>query len=481
MTSFATDLGGGETRIEQDSLGSLELPADCYYGVHTVRAIENFPITGTAISVYPEFIAAIAVVKQAAARANRDLGLLDERLCQGIELACEEIRRGAWLDYFPIDVIQGGAGTSANMNANEVICNRALVLLGHRPGMYEILDPLAHVNLGQSTNDVYPSAIRIAIRVAVERLLTAIDELREAFEGKAEEFSHVLKIGRTQLQEAVPITLGREFGSYAVMLGEDALRLGETLELIREINLGATAVGTGLNTHPEFGAIACNHLRELTGINLVIASDLIEATQDVGALVQVSGVLRRVAVKLSKVCNDLRLLSSGPGAGFAEIQLPSVQAGSSIMPGKVNPVIPEVVNQVAFEVIGNDVTVTMAAEAGQLQLNAFEPIILHSILSSVNHLESGCRVLADRCVKGITTDAKRLRDQVEKSAMIATALSPHLGYAAAASLVAESESTGLSVTQLATDRGLLDAAEIQAILSPELMLAPRAVTPDPSN
>jgi len=331
-------------RIEHDLIGDRAVPAAAYYGVHTLRALENFPITGTSISIYPDLVGALACVKQAAAIANSELGLLDERRATAIRLACEEVREGKLLEEFVVDVIQGGAGTSTNMNANEVIANRALEILGHARGEYQHLHPLDHVNLSQSTNDVYPTAIKIALQFGIRRLVREMSLLRKDFEAKADEFSDVLKIGRTQLQDAVPMTLGQEFSTYAVMLQEDESRLGEAASLIREVNLGATAIGTGINAHPEYAARVTRRLSEVAGVELIVSPNLIEATQDAGSFVQLSGVLKRVAVKLSKVCNDLRLLSSGPRAGIGEINLPAVQAGSSIMPGKVNPVIPEVVN-----------------------------------------------------------------------------------------------------------------------------------------
>ncbi|HEX6008395.1 MAG TPA: aspartate ammonia-lyase, partial [Burkholderiales bacterium] len=373
------------TRTEHDLLGERSVPGAAYYGIHTLRALENFPITGTPISIYPELVNALACVKQAAALANNELKLIDNDRTRAIVQACQEIRDGALLEEFVVDVIQGGAGTSTNMNANEVIANRGLEILGRRKGEYRHLHPVDHVNMSQSTNDVYPTAVKVALHFAIKRLTAAMAELRAAFLGKAAAFADVLKVGRTQLQDAVPMTLGQEFSTYAVMLEEDEQRLKEAALLIHEINLGATAIGTGITTHPQYAALACRRLADITGIELVTASNLVEATQDAGAFVQLSGVLKRVAVKLSKTCNDLRLLSSGPRAGLYEINLPPVQAGSSIMPGKVNPVIPEVVNQIAFEVIGNDVTVTFAAEAGQLQLNAFEPVIAHSLFKSLKH------------------------------------------------------------------------------------------------
>ncbi|MEU3355039.1 aspartate ammonia-lyase [Streptomyces sp. NPDC037389] len=461
-------------RSEHDLLGDRDVPADAYYGVHTLRAVENFPITGTPIAVYPDLVTALAAVKQAAAQANRDLGLLAGDKADAIVRACEEIRAGRLHDHFVVDVIQGGAGTSTNMNANEVIANRALEHLGHAKGDYRRLHPLEDVNAGQSTNDVYPTAVRLSLQLAADRLLEAMETLREAFAAKAEEFADVLKMGRTQLQDAVPMTLGQEFAAYAVMLAEDRARLEEARALLREINLGGTAIGTGLNAHPDYPELACRHLGAITGIPLSVAGDLVEATQDMGAFVQLSGVLKRIAVKLSKTCNDLRLLSCGPRAGLAEINLPPVQAGSSIMPGKVNPVIPEVVNQVAFEVIGNDVTVTMAAESGQLQLNAFEPVIAHSLLKSLTHLRSGCLTLAERCVTGITANREHLAQLVGQSIGLATALNPHIGYEKATAVAQEALTTGASVRDLVLAKGLLTPERLEEILHPDNLARPHS-------
>ena len=454
-------------RVEHDLLGDRAVPADAYYGVHTLRAIENFPITGTPIAIYPDLVAALACVKQAAAIANSELGLLDEPRAVAIRLACTEIREGKLLGEFVVDVIQGGAGTSTNMNANEVIANRALELLGRRKGEYGELHPLEHVNLSQSTNDVYPTSVKLALQFGIRRLLVEMSALRKAFEAKAAELAGVVKVGRTQLQDAVPMTLGQEFSAYAVTLGEDESRLAEASDLIREINLGATAIGTGINAPRGYAKLVTERLSELSGVEFVVSPNLVEATQDAGAFVQLSGVLKRVAVKLSKTCNDLRLLSSGPRAGIGEIILPAVQAGSSIMPGKVNPVIPEVVNQIAFEVIGNDITVTMAAEAGQLQLNAFEPIIAHSLFKSLAHLAAGCRTLAERCVKGIRADAARARRLLDESTALVTALSPRIGYAAAGEVAREALATGKRVYDLVQEKGLMTRAELDDMLKPE--------------
>src|SRR5713226_5787742 len=462
------------TRIEHDLLGDRAVPADAYYGIHTLRALENFRITGMAISIYPDLVRALACVKQAAALANNALGLLPDGKADAIARACEEIREGKLLDPFVVDVIQGGAGTSTNMNANEVIANRGLELLGHARGEYQYLHPVEDVNMSQSTNDVYPTAVKVALHFAIDRLGLAMQELRRAFDAKAREFADVLKMGRTQLQDAVPMTLGQELSTYAVMLQEDEERLREAALLITEINLGATAIGTGINAHPDYAALVCQRLADITGIHLVTASNLVEATQDAGAFVQLSGVLKRIAVKLSKVCNDLRLLSSGPRTGFGEINLPAVQAGSSIMPGKVNPVIPEVVNQIAFEVIGNDITVSFAAEAGQLQLNAFEPIIAHSLFKSVNHLRAGCLTLAARCVNGITANREHLSRGVENSIGIVTALNPYIGYANATEIAQQALVTGASVYDLVLAKKLLTPEQLDQILQPEVLTQPRS-------
>jgi len=463
-------------RREHDLLGNRDVPADAYYGVHTLRAMENFPITGIPIAIYPDLVDALAAIKQAAALANRELRLLDAAHADFIVKACERIRAGKLHDQFTVDVIQGGAGTSTNMNANEVIANLALELMGHGKGEYAHLHPNEHVNMSQSTNDVYPTALKLATYVGLYRLVDAMEVLRGAFAAKAHEFRDVLKMGRTQLQDAVPMTLGQEFSTYAVMLGEDQERIREASALICEINMGATAIGTGITAHPEYAAVVCRHLRAITDIPVVTAPNLVEATQDCGAFVQLSGVLKRVAVKLSKTCNDLRLLSSGPRAGLGEINLPPVQAGSSIMPGKVNPVIPEVVNQVAYEVIGNDVTVTFAAEAGQLQLNAFEPIIAHSLFKSVEHLRAACLTLAERCVVGITANVEHMRAAVENSIGVVTALNPYIGYANATAVAAEAHATGGRVYDIVLQKGLLSKERLDEILRPEILTRPQPIT-----
>ncbi|RDI56021.1 aspartate ammonia-lyase [Nocardia mexicana] len=465
-------------RAEQDLLGEKKIPADAYWGIHTARARENFPITGVTIAAYPHLITALAAVKEAAARANAELGLLAPDVAEAIVAACADIRSGALHDHFIVDVMQGGAGTSTNMNANEVIANRALERLGHDKGDYARVHPNEHVNLGQSTNDAYPSAVRLATIGALRELSEAMAVLRTEYRNKATEFADMLKMGRTQLQDAVPMTLGQEFGTYAVMLGEDRQRLDEAATLLHEINLGATAIGTGLNAAPGYAEAACRHLREITGVPVQTSVDLVEATQDCGAFVHLSGVLKRIAVKLSKGCNDLRLLASGPRAGLNEINLPPVQAGSSIMPGKINPVIPEVVNQIAFRVIGNDLTVTMAAEAGQLQLNAFEPVILHSIGESITQLRSGCLVLARRCIAGITANPEVMRGYVDNSIGLVTALNPAIGYYAATRIAKEALASGRGVAELVLEQGLLPPDELERLLRPESVAHPRMIPAD---
>lgn len=462
-----------ETRSEHDLLGDRDIPKHAYYGVHTLRAIENFPISGDPISKYPELIYALVDIKQAAAQANHKLGMLDKERCDAIVKACKAIREGELHDQFAVDLIQGGAGTSTNMNANEVVCNKALEIMGHALGDYSYLHPNEHVNMSQSTNDVYPTALKLATYRSGLSLLEQMGMLEAAFEQKAHEFRDMLKVGRTQLQDAVPMTLGQEFNTYAVMLNEDRQRLGEALQLICEINLGATAIGTGINTHPEYAMLVREKLVRVSGLPLRTAPFLIEATQDCGAFVQLSGVLKRIAVKLSKVCNDLRLLSSGPRAGLGEINLPPMQAGSSIMPGKVNPVIPEVVNQVAFEVIGNDVTITMAAEGGQMQLNAFEPMIAYSMFRSISHLTNACKTLEEKCVRGITANPVHMRDMLDRSIVLVTALNPYIGYANSTRVAQEALETGRKVSDIVLEWGLLSQEALDDILRPEVLTAPR--------
>ena len=464
-------------RREHNSLGERDVPIDVYYGIQTLRASENYAITGIPISHYPRLIHALAYIKMAAALANEQLGLLEPKLAAVIAAACDEILAGKLHSEFIVDVIQGGAGTSTNMNANEVIANRALEILGHDKGQYDLLHPLNHVNLSQSTNDVYPTALRLTLSLKLDGLRREMEGLQRALHQKGVEFADVLKMGRTQLQDAVPMTLGQEFEAYSVMVGEDILRLTEAQALIREVNMGATAIGTGLNAHPDYASLVVEILSRLSGVPLVGAANLVEATQDAGAYVQLSGVLKRVAVKLSKICNDLRLLSSGPRAGLGEINLPAAAPGSSIMPGKVNPVIPEVVNQVAFEVIGNDITVTLAAEAGQLELNAFEPVIAFNLFRSMDMLGRACRTLAEKCIDGITANREYCRRQVENSIGLVTALNPLLGYEKSAEIARMALESGRSVYEIVLERGYLSKEALDDALLPENMTRPRFYHP----
>ena len=459
-------------RTEHDLLGEKEVPAAGYYGIQTLRAVENFPISGITLGRYRFMVQALAYIKKAAARANAKLGLLPEELAQAIAQACDDVIAGKYDDQFVVDMIQGGAGTSSNMNANEVIANVALEKLGYEKGRYEIIHPNNHVNMCQSTNDVYPTAIRLALIFKIGRLLESMQYLYDAIEDKSIEFRDVLKMGRTQLQDAVPMSLRQEFSAYAVMVAEDIERVKETVKLLREINLGATAIGTGLNAHPEYSPLAVLNLRKFTGIEVEASVNLVEATQDTGVYVQLSGVLKRVAVKLSKICNDLRLLSSGPRCGLNEIRLPPMAPGSTIMPGKVNPVIPEVVNQVAYHVIGNDTTVTFAAEAGQLQLNAMEPIIAFSLFNSITFLNNACLTLADRCIRGITANREQCRHNVERSIGLVTALNPYIGYEKASEVAHEALETGRSVGDIVLEKGYLSKGELDNILAPDNMIKP---------
>ena len=458
--------GGGKTRSEHDLLGHRDVPDDALYGIQTLRALENFAITGVPLREFPALIEALAAVKAAAALTNAELGLLPHDVADVIVRAAGEVRSGRHHEHFLVDMIQGGAGTSTNMNANEVIANRALELSGKSRGDYQHVHPNNHVNLSQSTNDVYPTALKIALHMVIEDLRAAMRLLVDAFLAKGAEFAPFIKMGRTQLQDAVPMTLGQEFTAFGHTIHEDVDRLGEAQALIREINMGATAIGTGINAPLGYAEVVRAHLSRITGLDLITAPDLVEATADTGSFVQLSGVLKRCAVKLSKICNDLRLLSSGPRAGFGEINLPPMQPGSSIMPGKVNPVIPEVVNQVAFSVIGADATVTAAAEGGQLQLNAFEPVIAHSILQSLAWMTNACYTLRVNCVDGISANISRLAAQVESSVGVVTALTPYIGYAASASLAHTALTTNASIAELVVSAGLMSADQVSHVLSP---------------
>ncbi len=455
----------GTTRREHDSLGALDLPSDVYWGIHTARALSNFPISTATIGDHRVLVAALADVKQASARANRDLGSLDDAIAAEIDAACDRVRSGELDAQFVVDAVQGGAGTSTNMNANEVIANAALERLGRPFGDYAGVHPIDHVNRSQSTNDVYPTAIRLAMVAGVRSLIEEHRLLAASLRRKGHEFREVLKVGRTQLQDAVPMTLGQEFSGFAHTLGEDEQRLEECVSWLLEVNLGATAIGTGIAAPDGYGARVRSHLAEITGLPVQLAPDLIEATSDAGVYMTLSGTLKRAAVKLSKICNDLRLLASGPQAGLRELFLPARQAGSSIMPGKVNPVIPEVVNQVAFSVIGADATVTAAAEAGQLQLNAFEPIMAHSILQSLGWLTNACRTLRLNCIDGIRANTAHLTAMAESSVGVATALTPYIGYAAAASLATAALATDAPIADLVIAAQLLPESTVRQVLS----------------
>mgnify|MGYP000376903416 CR=1 FL=1 len=462
-----------KTRIEHDLLGNKEVPMDAYYGVQTLRAIENFAgISGYTIGMFPNYVKALAMVKWAAAKANFELGLIPADITNAITAACEEIIDGKLADQFPVDMVQGGAGTSTNMNINEVVANRALELLGHQKGEYEFCHPNNHVNLSQSTNDAYPTSFHLAIILTNKEVVAEIKLLVDSFRRKAKEFEHVLKMGRTQLQDAVPMTMGQEFEAFAANLEEEVDRLNQMAKLFLEVNMGATAIGTGINSEPEYSSKCIKNLRIISGEEFVLASNLIEATPDAGSSVMYSSALKRLAVKLSKICNDLRLLSSGPRCGLNEINLPPMQPGSSIMPGKVNPVIPEVVNQICYRIIGNDLTVTFAAEAGQLQLNVMEPVMVHAIFSSIKMLQKGMDRLRILCVEGITANTQHCREMVLNSIGIVTALNPTLGYENSSRIAKRALKENRSVYDLVLEEGLLTKDELDQLLKPESMIKP---------
>lgn len=462
-----------KTRIEHDLLGEKEVPADAYYGIQTLRGIENFQnISGITIGDYPNYVKALAMVKWAAAKANQELEILPDDIANAITRACEEIIGGKLHDQFPVDLIQGGAGTSTNMNINEVVANRALELMGHQKGEYQYCHPNNHVNMSQSTNDAYPTSFKLAFIFMNEELVADLKLLIQAFRAKGEEFKEVLKMGRTQLQDAVPMTMGQEFEAFAANLEEEVDRLNQMAKLFLEVNMGATAIGTGINSEPEYSSKCIKNLRIISGEEFVLASNLIEATPDAGSSVMYSSALKRLAVKLSKICNDLRLLSSGPRCGLNEINLPPMQPGSSIMPGKVNPVIPEVMNQIAYKVMGNELCVTMAGEAAQMELNAMEPVMAQCCFESVDLLINGFDTLRTRCVDGIIANEDRCREEVHHSIGVVTALNPVIGYKNSTKIAKEALETGVSVYQLVLDHGILTKEELDTILSPENMIKP---------
>ena len=453
-----------KTRLEHDLIGDMEVPKEALWGVHTARAVENFPITGVAIGHYRNLIKALGLVKAAAARANGAAGVLSKDKADLIHRAAMDVANGLLDDQFVVDAIQGGAGTSTNMNANEVIANRALEMLGKEYGDYDAVHPINDVNASQSTNDVYPTALKIALIFEMQELINSLITLEGAYRTKAREFADVIKMGRTQLQDAVPMTLGQTFEAYAITTRDDVDRLHQVIELMTEINLGGTAIGTRINASATYVTEVCKELSELTGVNLMTAENLVEATQDTGVFVRCSNALRVVAVKQSKISNDLRLLSSGPRAGFNEINLPAKQAGSSIMPGKVNPVIPEVMNQIAFTVIGNDLTVALAAEAGQLELNAFEPVITRSLMMSIGYLKRGCATLTDNCILGITANRELLKQTVENSIGLVTALSPKIGYEKSTHVAKVAQANNASVKDTVIELGYMTLEEFDAVL-----------------
>ena len=462
-------------RVESDLLGELQVPADAYYGVQTQRALNNYKISNTRMRDYPEYVIAMAYVKMAAAEANARLGVLDRKIADAIVAACQEIVDGKLHDQFPVDMMQGGAGTSVNMNANEVIANRALELMGHSKGEYQYCWPNDHVNCAQSTNDAYPTAFRYTFVRMNKKLVAALTRLIEAFRDKGEEFKDILKMGRTQLQDAVPMTSGQEFHAFATNLEEEIANLNRNAVLLQEINMGGTAIGTGLNAVPGFAELCTKLLSEFTGDEFIKAPDLVEATPDTGAYVSYSAALKRLAIKLSKICNDLRLMASGPRCGLHEINLPPMAPGSSIMPGKVNPVIPEVTNQVCFKVIGNDTTVAFAAEAGQLQLNVMEPVIAESILESVTWLCNAIETLRTKCVEGITVNAEHCNAMVKNSIGIVTALNPYIGYKTSTKVAKEALETGRSVYDLVLEHGYMTQEKLDEALDPKAMTASHAL------
>lgn len=468
-----------KTRIESDLIGDVEVPIEALWGVHTARAVANFPITGVAIGHYRNFIKALGLVKAAASRANSFAGVLSQEKGDLIHRASMDVANGLLDDQFVVDAIQGGAGTSSNMNANEVIANRALEILGKPLGSYGDVHPINDVNASQSTNDVYPTALKIALIFELHELINSLIAMESAYRMKAKEFADVLKIGRTQLQDAVPMSLGQTFEAYAVTTRDDIDRLHQITKLLTEINLGGTAIGTRINASPAYVTAVCKELSNLTGEHLTTAENLVEATQDTGVFVSCSSALKQVAVKQSKIANDLRLLSSGPRAGFNEINLPAKQAGSSIMPGKVNPVIPEVMNQIAFTVMGNDLTVAMAAEAGQLELNAFEPVIARALLMSIGYLRRGCNTMTENCIIGITANRELLLKTVENSIGLVTAITPKIGYEKATMVAKQAQANNASVKDTVIELGYLTLAEFDAILGDlEALIGPTAPMPE---
>ena len=457
-------------RIEKDFLGERNLPNEAYYGIQTLRATENFPITG--YTIHPALITAMGVVKKAAALANMEVNLLQKEIGQAIVEAAQEVIDGKWNSQFIVDPIQGGAGTSINMNANEVIANRALELLGKEKGDYQTISPNSHVNMSQSTNDAFPTAIHIAVLNLVDALLDTMEKMQAVFQQKAEQFAHVIKMGRTHLQDAVPIRLGQEFEAYSRVISRDIQRIRQTRPNLYDVNMGATAVGTGLNAFPDYIKSVDQHLAEISGLPLKGATHLVDATQNTDAYTEVSGALKICMINMSKIANDLRLMASGPRAGLGEIILPARQPGSSIMPGKVNPVMPEVLNQVAFQVIGNDQTICLASEAGQLELNVMEPVLVFNLIQSISIMKNVFHAFTENCLKDIEANEERLKEYVEKSVGVLTAVNPHIGYEVAARIAREAILSGRSIRELCIEEGVLTAEQLDLILDPYEMTHP---------
>ncbi|MFA5713682.1 MAG: aspartate ammonia-lyase [Bacteroidales bacterium] len=469
---FAVD---GKSRTESDLLGSKEIPQEALFGVQTLRCIENFDISQEILSDYPEFIKALGIIKMGAVLANHELGLIEDKIKDAIVAASQELIEGKHREHFPIDMLQGGAGTSVNMNANEVIANRALEILGHQRGEYKYCSPNDHVNNAQSTNDAYPSAMHLGLYFYYNKLKEAIEKLIDSLAKKEREFENVIKMGRTQLQDAVPMTLGQTFGAYKTSMQNELARLNRHAQELLIINMGATAIGTGITSEPGYSEACLKHIREITKLDVKLAENLVEATNDTSAMLSFATALKFIAVKLSKISNDLRLLSSGPRTGIAEISLPAKQPGSSIMPGKVNPVIPEVVNQVCFKVIGNEVAVTMASEAAQLELNVMEPVMVHTIVESNEWLRRAIDTLRVECIDGIVANEEECRRQVEHSIGIVTALKPHIGYAKSTEIAKEALESGASVYNLVIEKGILTKEQLDIIMDPKHMVQPSKV------
>lgn len=465
----------GKTRMEHDLLGDKPVPHEALFGIQTLRCVENFNISNNHLSDYPQFIKGFGIVKMGAILANHSLGLISDEVKDAVVAACKELMEGKHLEHFPIDMIQGGAGTSANMNANEVIANRALEIMGKERGDYSVCHPNDHVNMAQSTNDAYPSAMHIGLYIIHQDVKANLEKLIKSFEAKKKEFRNVIKMGRTQLQDAVPMTLGQSFGAYANALKAELKRLNEASKGFLEINMGATAIGTGITAEPGYAEACTQYIKEISGWNITLAKDLVEATNDTSAMVVYSSALKQTAIRLSKICNDLRLLSSGPRTGLGEINLPPKQPGSSIMPGKVNPVIPEVVNQVCFKVIGNDVTITMASEAAQLELNVMEPVLVESLVESAQWLSRVFDTLRVECVDGITANKERCKELVQNSIGIVTALKPYIGYAKCTEVAKEAQKTGGSVYDIILKKKILTKAQLDKILDPKHMIKPTVV------